>query len=392
MSELLIDISRVAIRCSRGRLPTGIDRVCLAYVRHFGSTARAVIRKGRWTWILPHAPSQQLFTLLLAPSPGWGRILSKLLLTNLPLPFAGQVAPGAILLNVGHNGIERPEYADWLARYQLRPLYMVHDLIPLTHPEFCRPAEDLRHDLRLRTILTTAAGVITNSRATLDALTAFADRTGLPLPPTTAALLAAWDLPAPAAARPVSYPYFLMLGTIEPRKNHWLILQLWRRLIETVGAAAPRLVLIGQRGWECENIVDMLERCALLRDHVVELPECSDAELANYLAHAQALLFPSFTEGFGIPAAEALSLGTPVIASEIPVFREIFADVPDYCDPLDGMAWLQAIRDYSDPAGARRTQQIRRLRNFSLPTWPDHFQQVEALLDQLRKPHEHPGS
>lgn len=387
MSEILIDISRLAIRCSQRRLPTGVDRVCLAYVRHFGPTARAVLRKGGWTWILPVSASQRLFALLLSPPADFDRLLSFLLAANFPFPWKTACAPGAILFNVGHSGLDRPDYAVWLEKNGCRPIYMVHDLIPLTHPEFCRPGEDTRHRLRLQTILQTAAAVVTNSRATLDELSAFAAAAGISLPPSTAAPLAAWSLPVPATARPMPFPYFIMIGTIEPRKNHWLILQIWRRLVETHGAAAPRLVLVGQRGWECENAVDMLDRCTFLKDHVIELSGCSDAALSTYLFHAQALLFPAFTEGFGLPLAEALSLGTPVIASDLKVFNELFGTIPDYCDPLDSMCWLEMILDYAAPTSRKRAAQKERLQSLALPTWEDHFSCVEELVAQLRGAH-----
>jgi hypothetical protein len=385
--EILIDISRLAIRCSQGRLPTGVDRVCLAYVRHFGPRARAVLRKGGWTWIFPERTSQRLFALLLAPPADFDRTLSLLLATNFPFPWKTKCKPGAILFNVGHSGLDHPDYAVWLAKNGCRPIYMVHDLIPLTHPEFCRPGEDARHRSRLQTILQSAAAVVTNSQATLDELTGFAAAAGMPLPLSTAAPLSAWSLPTPATTRPIPSPYFIMLGTIEPRKNHWLILQIWRRLVEIHGAAAPRLVLIGQRGWECENAVDMLERCALLKEHVIELSGCSDAALSTYLFHAQALLFPAFTEGFGLPLAEALAMGTPVIASDIKVFKELFGMIPEYCDPLDSMCWLETIFDYSTPTSKSRAAQKDRLPGLALPTWEDHFACVEELVAQVRRAH-----
>jgi glycosyltransferase involved in cell wall biosynthesis len=384
MPEILIDISRLAIRCSRGRLPTGVDRVCLAYVHHFGPRARAVLRKGGWTWILPKSASQRLFALLLTPPHDFDRALFLLLAANFPFPWKTPCAPGAILFNVGHSGLDRPDYARWLAKSGCRPIYMVHDLIPLTHPEFCRPGEDARHRLRLQTILKTAAAVVTNSRATLDELTAFAATAGLPLPPSTAAPLAAWSLPLPATTSPIPFPYFIMLGTIEPRKNHWLILQVWRRLVEIHGAAAPRLVLVGQRGWECENVVDMLERCSFLKDHVIELSGCSDTALSTYLFHARALLFPAFTEGYGLPLAEALAMGTPVIASDLKVFKEVFGMIPEYCDPLDSICWLETILDYTAPTSRKRKAQKERLPGLALPTWEDHFSGVEELLAQVR--------
>jgi glycosyltransferase involved in cell wall biosynthesis len=184
----------------------------------------------------------------------------------------------------------------------------VHDLIPLTHPEYCRPGESERHASRMHAVLRSAAGILAISQGTMDQLREHAERQGLPMPPATVALLAPASLQAGAdTLRPIAAPYFVMLGTIEPRKNHLMLLQVWRHLAERLGEAAPHLVLIGQRGWECENVVDLLERCPGLRGLVHELPQCGDAQLARYLAHARALLFPSFAEGYGMPLAEAYS-------------------------------------------------------------------------------------
>ncbi|WP_366920135.1 glycosyltransferase [Burkholderia orbicola] len=182
---------------------------------------------------------------------------------------------------------------------------------------------------------------------------------------------------------PLDVPYFVMLGTIEPRKNHWFVLHLWRRLAEQLGAAAPRLVIVGRRGWECENVVDMLERCAELRGLVFEESNCSDERLHALLQHARALLFPSFVEGYGLPLVEALMLRVPVIASDLAIFQEIADDIPDYLDPLDGSSWISRILAYVPANSPERSAQIARIARFREPTWSDHFDRVDAFLESL---------
>jgi glycosyltransferase involved in cell wall biosynthesis len=84
-----------------------------------------------------------------------------------------------------------------------------------------------------------------------------------------------------------------------------------------------------------------------------------------------------------LPLAEALASGVPVICSDIPVFREVGRDVPDYVDPLDLFAWRDAIVDYSEPRSARRAAQMQRLTHWQPPLWPDHFEIVERALDEV---------
>jgi hypothetical protein len=148
----------------------------------------------------------------------------------------------------------------------------------------------------------------------------------------------------------------------------------------------PHLVLIGQRGWGFDNVVDLLKHSPALRGLVHEVSACSDGALATYLHHSQALLFPSFAEGFGMPIAEALACGVPVIASDLPVFREFAGEIPEYIAPLDGRRWLEVIRDYAQPASPMRTAQLSRAARFQPPTWNAHFQAVDLLLSPLRKP------
>ncbi len=236
----------------------------------------------------------------------------------------------------------------------------------------------------MHTALKRADGLILNSQATLDSLTAEAQRAGLNQPPCVVARLASGVMQRPAAARPLPTPYFVMLGTIEPRKNHWFILHVWRRLVEQLGAAAPKLVVIGRRGWECENVVDMLERCDSLKGVVIEEAHCSDEQLHAYLQHAQALLFPSFVEGYGMPLAEALALKVPVLASDLDVFHEIADHIPEYLDPLDGPGWLARIQSYAHADSPERDAQLKRIENFREPTWAEHFEHVDGFLETLR--------
>ncbi len=383
MHKILIDVTRLLDRRMQGRLPTGVDRVSLEYVRHFRERSAALVRfSGQWIELSPSA-SERVFEALLSPKGCYNWLIRRAVTRAFPYSVGQQFSKPRYLFNTGHSGLEKPQYTHRLTRSKLKPLFFVHDLIPLTHPEYCRPGESERHKIRINTMLGLGHGVIANSTATLDELTAYAHANSLPVPPAVVALLASARLPVAVTDSPLDTPYFVMLGTIEPRKNHWLVLQLWRQLIERFGDAAPRLLIIGQRGWECENVVDLLERCEVFKDFVIECPVCSDIELASWLQHSQALLFPSFTEGYGMPLVEALALGVPVIASDLPVFREIAGDIPEYINPLDGKRWGDLIIEYAQKDSQARLNQCQRMSGFLAPTWDEHFDQVEGLMERL---------
>jgi glycosyltransferase involved in cell wall biosynthesis len=377
----LLDVTRLIWRRWKGRHPTGIDRVCLAYLNHFGDRAQAVVQHARFRSILDRQASQELFALLEKPQGQFKLGLMSGALKHLG-HFNGK-GLGRPYLNVGHTGLDSAGFRKWVTTADVKPIYLVHDLIPITHPEFCRAGEADRHRERMRTVLATAAGVIGNSQATLDQLAKFGRDERLPEPPGVAAWLGSERAPAVTSADARERPTFVTLGTIEARKNHLLLLNIWDRLIERLGDEAPKLLIIGQRGWKAEPVFNLLDRSAKLHGHVIELNHCSDQELGEHLAGARALLFPSFVEGYGLPLIEAFGRGVPVIASDLPVFREIAGDIPSYLSPSDEPGWEAAILDYAGPESAARAAQVERIRSFRQPEWNRHFDIVERWLQGL---------
>ncbi|MGH8290025.1 MAG: glycosyltransferase family 4 protein [Steroidobacteraceae bacterium] len=408
-SALLLDISRLIWRARR-RGPTGIDRVELAYARHYimeqeARPAYAVVHLLGFVFALSPRTAPRFVADLERRWSGemtptrWGslkslaRIYGHLLAGHwLAGPWlrraldASQGSP--IFLVVSHHHLARGFTIRRIRRsLGARMACLIHDLLPLEYPEYFEPGWEQRYRRLSDNIARLFDGVITVSDATADslrkhlraepqrALTAVTIRT---------AALGARAFPqirsTPPAADP--RPYFVVLGTIEPRKNHLLLLNLWARLSAVV-AQAPKLLVIGSRGWENEQIVDMLERSSRLKGLVEEHPALSDAEVGAWLRGARALLLPSFAEGFGLPLAEALTSGVPVICSDIPVFRELGARVPEYLDAHDLHAWTEAVLDYSRPDSARRAAQLKRLAHWHVPSWMSHFGVVNRLLGEI---------
>lgn len=407
-SALMLDISRLIWRARR-RGPTGIDRVELAYAQHFiqreeRRAAFAVVHLLGFVFALRQGAARRLIRALErrwsgeARLTGWGN-LKSLARIYLELVTAGwlcgpwlrralRARPGPpIFLVVSHHHVQRASTIRRVRRtLGARTACLIHDLLPLEYPEFFRTGWELRYRRLYQSVGGLFDAAITPSESTAQALRmclrADSARSGGAIVIRTAAL-GARPFPrtrmAPAAGD--ARPYFVALGTIEPRKNHLLLLNLWARIAALL--QAPRLLVIGSRGWENEQILDMLERSRRLRGLVEERPGLSDAEVGALVYNARALLQPSFAEGFGLPVAEALASGLPVICSDIAPFRELGRDVPEYLDPHDINAWTEAVLDYCRPESARRAGQLERLARWRAPSWAQHFEAAEGLLREI---------
>jgi glycosyltransferase involved in cell wall biosynthesis len=408
-SALLLDISRLIWRARR-KSPTGIDRVELAYAQHFiaGESER------------PAYGVLHLLGFLFALSPSRGRrfveevaarwersvattrwadlrsilgiywhLLTGVLLFGPSFRRALRTHTGVpVFLVVSHHHLGRAHALERIRRsLGVRTVCLIHDLIPIEYPEYFKRGWEMRYRRLASNLARCFDAIIANSESTARSV-----HTCLRGESESSSLRTTIRT-APLGVRPFSRvntksystperPYFVVLGTIEPRKNHLMLLNLWTRLVSAM-AAAPRLLVIGARGWENEQVLDMLERSRRLRGLVEERSGLSDVEVGALLHGARALLLPSLAEGFGLPLAEALASGVPAICSDIPVFREVGLDVPEYLDPLDLQAWREAVVDYSAPDSPRRIEQLRRLAQWRTPHWVNHFTIVDQLLSDL---------
>lgn len=397
---IALDLSRLLSRAGRGT-PTGIDRVELAYAEHLvaagASACFAAVTPSGGLGLLPHHAAEHFIAAISAAWRGAldparqdrqvrqsARRARLALLAGRERALLSRLRSGAarpVYLLVSHHHLEkRGLVARLKERSQARFVCLIHDLIPIEFPEYAKPGQAEHHLRRIETAARLADALIVNSRVTREALQPHLDRAGR-APPVLVAPFGA-DLPAAPTDRdpPFDRPYFVYVSTIEARKNHLLLLNLWRRLASELGGRAPLLVLVGRRGWETENVVDMLDRSPLLRGTVIEHNALPDAEMVRLLRGACALLLPSFAEGFGFPLVEALQLGVPALCSDIPALRETGGSVPEFLDPLDGPGWCAAILDYAAPGSPRRAAQLARLAGWEPPRWEHHFAIVDRFI------------
>jgi glycosyltransferase involved in cell wall biosynthesis len=230
-----------------------------------------------------------------------------------------------------------------------RVAVVAYDLLPRTHPEWFPPGVGARFADWLGQVQAQADQVLCISG------TVAAQWRALPVaradggPAVRDIVLGAdledWLLPhPPLPPRRQGQPRFVLVGTLEPRKGHAQALAAFERLWARGGDA--QLLILGRAGWGVDALVGRLrehpQRGRLL--HWIE--QAADAELAAAYRSASALLAPSLDEGFGLPLAEAAAFGLPVLARDLPVFREVAGDRASYFSGTDPDALATAVTDW----------------------------------------------
>ncbi|MDD8022355.1 MAG: glycosyltransferase family 1 protein [Paracoccaceae bacterium] len=399
----LLDVTRLVSRVGLGPL-TGVDRVEAAYLDHLrhGPVPLYLLCRTSYGYLLLRgAEAEFLLAALSAPETlpcaGWldrlrgrrgpkmrleaglrtramartrHRALTRLITRHLPVP--------ACYINVGQTSL-RPETLRRLRRVPgLRITAMLHDTIPLDFPQFAREGEPERFAASFAATLNTADLILANSAATAADLARHAARLGLPLPPVLTAHLGVTPTPPDPAQIPGDLDllpgYFVTLGTIEPRKNHALLLDVWAKMLaEIPEEQVPRLLILGRRGWRNEAVFARLDQAARQGHVVQERSGLSDAAVAALLTRAQALLMPSFAEGFGLPLLEAAALGTPIIATPLPATQELLGNSAIYANPDAPYDWLQKIKRLAGGAGTDCETIGTEYQKIVIPTWTEHF-------------------
>jgi len=135
--------------------------------------------------------------------------------------------------------------------------------------------------------------------------------------------------------------YFLAVATIEPRKNLSTLLDAYVRLRQACGSACPELVIVGRKGWNCD---DILQYMTSLEESVHFLGHIPDQDLIVVYQMALSLVFPSLYEGFGLPIIEAMTAGCPVIAANSSSLPEVAGDAALLVDALDAEKIALAMR------------------------------------------------
>lgn len=256
-----------------------------------------------------------------------------------------------------------------------RALLTVHDLTFVLHPECFKPALRRYLSRAVPRSLPHASLILADSYATradlIQHMHVSAERVAVIYPGVSAQFR-----PLPAAiTEPVRQrlglptSFLLFVGTLEPRKNLVRLLQAFQPL-----SSSLHLVIAGRKGWLYEPIFTTVEQSGLTRQ-VMFLDFVDDADLPALYNLAQVFVYPSLYEGFGIPVAEALACGTPVVTANVASLPEVAGDATVLVDPLDIRAITTGIEQALADVERLRVAGPRQAARF---TWEES---ARALLD-----------
>ncbi|MBV4461157.1 glycosyltransferase family 4 protein [Pseudomonas sp. COR58] len=277
-------------------------------------------------------------------------------------------------------------HAEQLKREGVGVTAVIYDLIPLTHPHF--------YDARLVQVFNTwfdwitriADGYVAISATVRDQMRGELERRL-----GHAAARKTWfdyfhlgcelDLSAAdAAVEPglerlfsTPEPVYLMVSTIEPRKNHSYLLDAFERA--WAAGSKARLCIAGHIGWKCEALLARVRSHPEFNQRLFMFNDLNDTSLEYAYSHASSLVFPSYVEGFGLPLVEAMQRGLPAMGSDIPVFREIGREFMAYFDLNDPQTLADLIGDFERSG---RFPAARDVADWKWLTWREASAQMAA--------------
>lgn len=254
----------------------------------------------------------------------------------------------------------------------------IYDLIPMTHPQFCESAHCDAFAAAFAETFPFIDFALTISEFVAQQLRETLARYQMPTIPIIPVPLA-HDLETTVTS-PVERttlvkklggrPFVLCVGTIEARKNHLYLLNVWNTL-DREGVDLPLLVLVGRLGWRVTDLKEQLQSLRYVNDTIKIFSDVSDADLASLYDRCLFTIFPSFVEGWGLPVGESLARGKIAVASSAASIPEVGGKFAVYIDPHNLHSGVDAVRRLLTDASYRESLEAVIRHEFRPRTWEE---------------------
>ncbi len=265
----------------------------------------------------------------------------------------------------------------------------IYDLIPITMPQYCHEETVLKYMDYIGAVVQYADVVIASAQATIDDLNELTDELGLKRLNSYVSWLSyekkdndgknvAVDDRLKMAT---TNPYILVVGTLEPRKNHAFLLDAFEEGLFSKGL---NLVFAGKKGWNIDSLIKRIDNSQYKDKQLFHLEGLDDAQINYLYEHAFLVANPSFKEGFGLPLIEAMSNGVPVLAADIPVFKEICGDTCEYFNNTSTSDFIDLVEKY-----VSNKAEYEKLKNncnkYEIKSWNYVSDKILEALNSLNK-------
>jgi glycosyltransferase involved in cell wall biosynthesis len=265
---------------------------------------------------------------------------------------------------------------EWKRRFGTRFVMTVHDLIPIYARETCDQDTVRVFEEFMRRALRQVDHILAVSESTARDVRRHLVTLQVPEPPITvtqngSSFAEFMPRRGPASEKSLlELPerFVLFVATIEGRKNHRLIFDIWQRMIE-LGDDPPHLICVGRLGWKATSFISALVETNYLDGRVHVLREISDTDLWTLYEKCLFTVCPTLYEGWGLPVGEALSMGKICVCSDRASIPEVAGDCGVYIDINDVDKSLDVVRGLIRDDKARKKQEARIRRDYSPITW-----------------------
>lgn len=252
----------------------------------------------------------------------------------------------------------------------IKRVVTIHDITPVLFPGLHTARGRIVHKLLLKRTLRNADLILTPSETTKnDILSRYKTKNNITVIPLGI------PITRPQETRPIEEPYFLYLGTIEPRKNLRILIESFNEL----NLFGYKLILAGPVGWKSENLLNEIAQ----NSNIVIKGYLNEEQKAQYLTHAKAFIYPSLYEGFGIPPMEALSYGIPTITSTGGSLKEYFGKHAFTFDPQDKQTLNAHLKTILDNPHLSQEFSIKGPLYAKSFTWQKTAEKTLAALEDL---------
>jgi glycosyltransferase involved in cell wall biosynthesis len=262
---------------------------------------------------------------------------------------------------------------------------LFHDTIPVLLPFSYGPGFSAIYEKWLQEALSTSDIGFSNSENTKRDVIQYAASEGISSPPIHFIRLGddipiSAQIPSEEISTKTKVPFILSVGTFEYRKNHLVLLNAYRYMLERMNYVPPKLFLVGKKAWLDQDIEYQVANDPRLRGHVEILQGISDADLQHLYQQSMFTVYPSFYEGWGLPVAESMCFGKPCIASRSSSMLEIAPNLVRHADPYLVHEWVDQIRQLVDNPDILTAEAKRIKTDYVRQTWAHSAEKMKDAL------------